>query len=257
MALFETVDPSGRRLTGRALERRLVLAMTERRAAPTGLPPSTCCHTFRATGVTAYLSTGGANRAMTPVYRGLLLIGARANLAARGGDVGAGDAPRVRAAARRVVAGCRRRTSAASATVYAGSATDGGRAPSRGGEVEQRIRAWGGARRRRSPAAVTEISSAPPVSAGGRPPRPASSWTEPIPLPAVRGARPPATGPAGRRPGPRRWHRRGRTWVERSSVEQLEHQPERSTASGTRPPCAGRRGRRRRGSLESDRDGFG
>ena len=31
MALFETVDPSGRRLTGRALERRLVLAMTERR----------------------------------------------------------------------------------------------------------------------------------------------------------------------------------------------------------------------------------
>ena len=32
-ALFETVDPSGRRLTGRALERRLVLAMIKRRAA--------------------------------------------------------------------------------------------------------------------------------------------------------------------------------------------------------------------------------
>ena len=24
-----------------------------------GLPPSTCCHTFRATGITAYLSNGG------------------------------------------------------------------------------------------------------------------------------------------------------------------------------------------------------
>ena len=24
-----------------------------------GLPPSTCCHTFRATGITAYLANGG------------------------------------------------------------------------------------------------------------------------------------------------------------------------------------------------------
>ena len=30
-----------------------------RRAAAAGLPPSTCCHTFRATGITAYLSNGG------------------------------------------------------------------------------------------------------------------------------------------------------------------------------------------------------
>ena len=29
------------------------------RAAAAGLPPSTCCHTFRATGITAYLSNGG------------------------------------------------------------------------------------------------------------------------------------------------------------------------------------------------------
>ena len=43
---------------GRALSRRLVLAMTKRRAAA-DLPPSTCCHTFRATGITAYLSNGG------------------------------------------------------------------------------------------------------------------------------------------------------------------------------------------------------
>ena len=59
VALFQTVDPAGRRLTGRALDRRLVLAMIKRRAASAGLPPSTCCHTFRATGITAYLSNGG------------------------------------------------------------------------------------------------------------------------------------------------------------------------------------------------------
>ena len=58
VALFQTVDPAGRRLTGRTLDRRLVLAMIKRRAAAAGLPPSTCCHTFRATGITAYLSNG-------------------------------------------------------------------------------------------------------------------------------------------------------------------------------------------------------
>ena len=58
-ALFQSVDPAGRRLTGRALSRRLVLAMIKRRAAAADLPPSTCCHTFLATGITAYLSNGG------------------------------------------------------------------------------------------------------------------------------------------------------------------------------------------------------
>ena len=58
-ALFQSVDPAGRRLTGRALSRRLVLAMIKRRAAAVDLPPSTCCHTFRATGITASLSNGG------------------------------------------------------------------------------------------------------------------------------------------------------------------------------------------------------
>ena len=58
-ALFQSMDPAGRRLTGRALERRLVPAMIKRRAAVAGLPPSTCCHTFRVTGITAYLSNGG------------------------------------------------------------------------------------------------------------------------------------------------------------------------------------------------------
>ena len=53
----------GDRLTGRSLTRRVVLAMIKWRAATAGLPPSTCCHTFRATGITAYLSNGGTSRA--------------------------------------------------------------------------------------------------------------------------------------------------------------------------------------------------
>ena len=56
--LFQSVDRSGR-LSGRPLTRRVVLAMIKRRAAAAGLPSSTCCHTFRATGITAYLSNGG------------------------------------------------------------------------------------------------------------------------------------------------------------------------------------------------------
>ena len=58
-ALFQSVDPAGRRLTGLVLSRRLVLAMIKRRAAAADLPPSTYCHTFRATGITASLSNGG------------------------------------------------------------------------------------------------------------------------------------------------------------------------------------------------------
>ena len=57
--LFQSVDRAGR-LSGRPLTRRAVLAMIKRRAAAAaGLPASTCCHTFRATGITAYLSNGG------------------------------------------------------------------------------------------------------------------------------------------------------------------------------------------------------
>ena len=50
--LFQSVDRS-RRLSGRSLTRRVVLAMIKRRAVAAGLPASTCCHTFRATGITA------------------------------------------------------------------------------------------------------------------------------------------------------------------------------------------------------------
>ena len=68
-ALFQSMDPAGRRLTARTLDRRVVLAMIERRAAAAGLPPSTCCHTFRTTGITAYLSNGGTPPAR-PADRG-------------------------------------------------------------------------------------------------------------------------------------------------------------------------------------------
>jgi integrase len=33
--------------------------MIKRRALVAGLPAHTCCHTFRATGITAYLENGG------------------------------------------------------------------------------------------------------------------------------------------------------------------------------------------------------
>lgn len=56
--LFRTLD-SKRRLTARRLQTREVLAMIKRRAVQAGLPPSLTCHTFRATGITAYLANGG------------------------------------------------------------------------------------------------------------------------------------------------------------------------------------------------------
>src|SRR5512135_209501 len=45
--------------TKRRLHRLEVLAMIKRRARQAGLPHTTCCHTFRATGITTYLQNGG------------------------------------------------------------------------------------------------------------------------------------------------------------------------------------------------------
>lgn len=56
--LFRSVDRH-RRLTDRPVHRIDVLRMIKRRARAAGLPESTCCHTFRATGITAYLENGG------------------------------------------------------------------------------------------------------------------------------------------------------------------------------------------------------
>jgi len=56
--LFRSVDKQ-RKITANAISRTDVLRMVKRRAIEAGLPSSTCCHTFRATGITAYLENGG------------------------------------------------------------------------------------------------------------------------------------------------------------------------------------------------------
>ena len=56
--LFRSVDKQ-RRITVNPTSRTDVLRMIKRRALGAGLPSSTCCHTFRATGITAYLENGG------------------------------------------------------------------------------------------------------------------------------------------------------------------------------------------------------
>ncbi len=56
--LFRSADRF-RQLTLNPMTRTDVLRMIKRRALDAGLPSSTCCHTFRATGITAYLENGG------------------------------------------------------------------------------------------------------------------------------------------------------------------------------------------------------
>jgi len=56
--LFQSIGVNGLP-TGRQLRRGHALRMIKRRSARAGLPQSTCCHTFRATGITAYLGNGG------------------------------------------------------------------------------------------------------------------------------------------------------------------------------------------------------
>jgi integrase/recombinase XerD len=56
--LFRSID-SKRQLTGNRLVARDALAMIKRRAKAAGLGNRICCHTFRATGITAYLQNGG------------------------------------------------------------------------------------------------------------------------------------------------------------------------------------------------------
>jgi len=46
-------------LSTNGMTRHDVLRMVKRRAAGAGLPRQICCHTFRATGVTAFLENGG------------------------------------------------------------------------------------------------------------------------------------------------------------------------------------------------------
>ena len=58
--LFQAVDITKSRLKGNQMNRQIVFRMVRRRARRAGLPPSINCHSFRATGITNYLSNGGA-----------------------------------------------------------------------------------------------------------------------------------------------------------------------------------------------------
>lgn len=57
--LFRTTRGKTRELTERALDRFEAHKMIKRRAGEAGLPAGITCHTFRATGITAYLENGG------------------------------------------------------------------------------------------------------------------------------------------------------------------------------------------------------
>lgn len=57
--LFRTVGPN-KELTGNRMHRTDALRMIKRRAKAIGLPEEISCHTFRATGITAYLKNGGS-----------------------------------------------------------------------------------------------------------------------------------------------------------------------------------------------------
>jgi integrase/recombinase XerD len=56
--LFRTVNRA-RQLTKRPMHRNDAIRMIKRRGRGLNLPPGICCHTFRATGITAYLENGG------------------------------------------------------------------------------------------------------------------------------------------------------------------------------------------------------
>ena len=61
--LFQGVWPprgDRQRATGKGMQRNTVLQMVKRRAERVGLDPSLCTHSFRATGITAYVEAGGA-----------------------------------------------------------------------------------------------------------------------------------------------------------------------------------------------------
>lgn len=57
--LFRAASGKVDALSENPLSRHDVFRMIQRRAKAAGLPHGVCCHTFRATGITAYLENGG------------------------------------------------------------------------------------------------------------------------------------------------------------------------------------------------------
>jgi site-specific recombinase XerD len=57
--LFRAIPGRGDELSSNGISRQDALRIIKRRAARAGLSAKICCHTFRATGITAYLENGG------------------------------------------------------------------------------------------------------------------------------------------------------------------------------------------------------
>ncbi|WP_246767444.1 tyrosine-type recombinase/integrase [Rhizobium leguminosarum] len=57
--LFQTIRRGAGRLSGNALPQANAYAMVQRRTIAAGITTAVCNHTFRATGITAYLKNGG------------------------------------------------------------------------------------------------------------------------------------------------------------------------------------------------------
>ena len=57
--LFPSFGKNSETLNWRRLDRRSVLKLVEKRAKASGILKRVCCHSFRATGVTEYMNSGG------------------------------------------------------------------------------------------------------------------------------------------------------------------------------------------------------
>jgi integrase len=57
--LFPSFGKNRETIEARRLDRRSVLKLVEKRAKASGILKRVCCHSFRATGVTEYMNSGG------------------------------------------------------------------------------------------------------------------------------------------------------------------------------------------------------
>jgi integrase/recombinase XerD len=57
--LFPSFGKNRETIEQRRLDRRSVLKLVEKRAKASGILKRVCCHSFRATGVTEYMNSGG------------------------------------------------------------------------------------------------------------------------------------------------------------------------------------------------------
>jgi integrase/recombinase XerD len=64
--LFRSARGRTGELTENGIHRVDVFRISQRRARDTGLNADICCHTFRATGITAYLANGGTLKTRKP-----------------------------------------------------------------------------------------------------------------------------------------------------------------------------------------------